>query len=260
MDLGLKNKVALVAGSSQGIGYAIAKKLMQEGACVVITGRDKKKLDSAQARLAGEAASGAADLLALAGDLSNPQTASKIVDETIRQRGRIDVFCSNIGDGRSTSGWKIGQEEWGRAFEINFWTHVRLVELVLPHMTSAKSGSIVFTGSIAGLEALSSPLPYSAAKAALLNYTKNLSRIVAPDGVRVNYVAPGNILFPSGSWERTLEVKRGWAESYIKTEVPMARFGTPDEIANAVVFLCSDRASFVTGAKFVADGGQIRST
>ena len=122
------------------------------------------------------------------------------------------------------------------------------------------SGNILFIASIVGVEATPAPLPYSAAKAALINYSKNLARQVAREGVRVNCVAPGNILFPGGTWERHLERDRAAVTKKIEDEVPMGRFGTPEEIAGLAVFLCSPRASFITGSCFVADGGQTRST
>ncbi len=126
-------------------------------------------------------------------------------------------------------------------------------------MVERKRGAIIFVGSIAGVESSPAPLAYSSAKAALLNYVKNLARQVAEDGIRVNAVAPGNILFEGGSWVKHLEARREEVLRYIESEVPMKRFGKPEEIADAVAFLASARASFVTGACLVADGGQTRS-
>ena len=112
--------------------------------------------------------------------------------------------------------------------------------------------------SIAGLESSSAPLPYSAAKAALLNYGKNLARQLGPFNVRVNSVAPGNILFPGGSWERHLAERRDEVLKLIEAEVPLRRFGRPDEIADLIVYLSSERAAFITGSCIIADGGQTR--
>jgi 3-oxoacyl-[acyl-carrier protein] reductase len=126
-------------------------------------------------------------------------------------------------------------------------------------MVKRHDGSIVLIGSIAGVESTAAPLPYSAAKAAVSMYAKNLSRLVGPEGVRVNCVAPGNILFPGGSWERHLEARGDEVRAYIDKEVPLKRFGTVEEIANCVAFLASPRSSFVTGACLVADGGQCHS-
>jgi 3-oxoacyl-[acyl-carrier protein] reductase len=123
----------------------------------------------------------------------------------------------------------------------------------------ANGGSIVFISSIVGVEATPAPLPYSAAKAALLNYSKNLSRAVADKKIRVNSIAPGNILFPGGSWEKHLAARRASVEELIAKEVPQKRFGTPEEIAALATFLCSDVSGFATGACYVMDGGQTRS-
>jgi 3-oxoacyl-[acyl-carrier protein] reductase len=126
-------------------------------------------------------------------------------------------------------------------------------------MVEQKRGAIVFVNSIVAVESTPAPLAYSSAKAALLNYTKNLARQVAADGIRVNTVAPGNIFFDGGSWDKHLQARRDEVLGYIASEVPMQRFGKPEEIADAVAFLASARASFVTGACLVADGGQTRS-
>jgi 3-oxoacyl-[acyl-carrier protein] reductase len=152
----------------------------------------------------------------------------------------------------------MDDSDWDTALEANLRGSVRLVRAFLSGMVARRSGSIILVGSIAGLEASSAPLPYSAAKAALVSYSKNLSRQVGPEGVRVNVVAPGNVLFPGGSWERRQLEDPVAVSRMLEMEVPLKRFGTPQEIADLVVFLASDRAGFITGACFVADGGQTR--
>jgi 3-oxoacyl-[acyl-carrier protein] reductase len=140
---------------------------------------------------------------------------------------------------------------------LNFFSSVRLAQAAIPYM-QVSGGSIILVSSIVGIEATPAPLPYSAAKAALINYGKNLSRAVAEHKIRVNTIAPGNVLFPGGTWEKHLANRRESVEAYITAEVPMNRFGTPQEISNIVVFLASPAANFVTGGCYVVDGGQTR--
>lgn len=256
MDLGLQDKIAFVAGSSRGIGRAIARGFLQEGARVAITGRNAAALTATAEELIGEF--GADRVLSHSGDLSDAEQIATALALTTARWGGIDCLVANIGSGTARPGWDQGQAEWDRVFEGNLWASVRLVEAALPTMLEAGGGSITLISSIVGLESVNAPLTYSAAKAALVNYTKNLARQIGGDGPRVNTVAPGNILFPGGSWERKLAQDSEKFQKYVETEVPQQRFGRPEEIADVVVFLASQRASFVTGACVVADGGQTR--
>jgi len=257
MELGLKNKVALVAGSSRGIGEGIASAFLREGARTVISGRDAGKLEQAKSSLASQW--GGDQILAIAGDFAQPDVLARAFQETAARWGGVDCVVVNIGTGKSKPGWDVSREDWNLAFDQNFWPSVRIATEALRLMTSAGHGSILFIASITGLESTAAPLPYSAAKAALVNYSCNLARLAAPHNIRVNCVAPGNVLFPGGSWEKHLETRRQSVLDFIKAEVPQNRFGTVAEIADVVVFLSSERASFVTGACWTADGGQTRT-
>jgi 3-oxoacyl-[acyl-carrier protein] reductase len=256
MDLRLADKVAFVAGSSRGIGRAIARAFLTEGACVVVTGRQAVSL--AQTAAAFEAEFGASRILACPGDLSQSEHIAAALACTRARWGRIDSVVANIGSGTAKPGWQLSQADWDGVFEVNLWSSARLLEAMVPAMVQAQGGSIIFIASIVGLESVNAPLPYSAAKAALVHLSKNLARQVGQYGIRVNCVAPGNILFSGGSWEQKLVQQREQVERYIATEVPLQRFGSPEEIADLVVFLASDRAAFITGACVVADGGQTR--
>ena len=257
MDLELQSKIVFVAGSSRGIGRAVAARFALEGARVVLTGRNADDLACAQEGVRQQSTTG--DVMSCAGDLTRPEMIRQALAEVTKRWGAPEIAVANIGIGRGQPGWRLNADEFTKLWEMNFFSAVSLAAEVLPGMIEQKRGSIIFVSSIAGTESSPAPLAYSSAKAAMLNYMKNLSRQVAAQGIRVNSVAPGNILFDGGSWEKHLEARRDEVLRYIATEVPMNRFGKPEEIADAVAFLASPRASFITGACLVADGGQTRS-
>jgi 3-oxoacyl-[acyl-carrier protein] reductase len=257
MNTGLEDTVALVAGASRGIGRAVAGAFLQEGTRVVLTGRGGDALEEAEQALAK--AYGADRVVAQVGDLATKDAADAAVDRAYTAWGRLDSLVLNAGSGSGTAGPAPGREEWERLLRANLWPSVQVAESAVPRMVQAGSGAVVFIGSIAGLESFDAPLPYGAAKAALVSYAGGLARLAGRSGVRVNCVAPGNVLHPGGSWDQRLAANREQVLEMIEREVPLGRFGRPEEIANVVVYLCSDAASFVTGAVVVADGGQTRS-
>jgi 3-oxoacyl-[acyl-carrier protein] reductase len=255
MDLQLVDRVAFVAGSSRGIGRAIASALLREGCRVCITGRDNQALETVREEFKITFGN---RVLSFAGDLTEQavvDAALKTVNETW---GGPDILIANVGTGSGKPGWNQDVSEWERLFNLNFFASVRLAQGVIPYMQS-RGGTILFVSSIAALEASAAPLPYSAAKAALLNYSKNLSRELAASGIRVNSLCPGNILFPGGSWERHLANRRNEVEQYISSNVPQKRFGTPEEIADFAAYLVSPVSNFATGGCFIIDGGQTRA-
>jgi 3-oxoacyl-[acyl-carrier protein] reductase len=257
MDLELHGKNVFVAGSSRGIGRAIAEAFLAEGARVAISGRDPAALGETENHF--RALSPRAEVLAISGDLTDDAHCAAAIASVLNQWGALDILVANIGTGRGRPGTQYDAAEWASLYDMNLFGAVRIVSHALPAMFRRNSGSIALVSSITGIEATPAPLAYSSAKAALLNYAKNLARQAAPHGVRVNAIAPGNILFPGGTWEKHMANDPARVESYIHAEVPMRRFGTPAEIADAVLYLSSARASFVTGACLVADGGQTRS-
>ncbi len=256
MDLGLRDKVVFVAGASRGIGKGIAAVFLDEGARVVISGRDAATLAASDAELA----EGRRDrVTTFAGDLSQLSIVHEAHRQVTAGWGAVDTLICNIGSGAAKNGWQLTAADWEPVFQINLWATVRLVEVFLPQMVEAQRGSIIFISSIAGLESLGAPIPYGTAKAALEHYKKDLARRVGRSGVRVNTVAPGNILFPGGTWQRKLDADQPGVSAMIAAEVPLGRFGVPEEIGSVAAFLASDRAAFITGACIVADGGQTRA-
>ena len=256
MDLQLKGSTAMVAGSSRGIGYAIARAFLREGCRVAVTGRGRPGVEAATEALRGEF--GDAEVVGIAGDLGQSETVRNC-RRTIRELWTDpDFVVANVGSGRSSGETSPDFGEWQKAFDVNMWASVRVVQEFLPAMTERRSGSIVVIGSIAGSESIAAPVAYGAAKAALAHWTKSLARRCAPSGIRANLITPGNVLFEGGSWDQRMREDPGRVREYVEAEVPLGRFGQPEEIADLAVFLCSPRAGFITGARIAVDGGQTR--
>ena len=221
MDLQLTNRTVLVAGSSRGIGKATARAFLAEGCRAVITGRQAGPLRATAKEF--EAEFGPDRLLAFEGDLTREDDIRKVLDSLHQRWGRLDVLVANIGTGRGKPGWNLAPADWSSLFEMNLWASVRLVTEVLPEMTDRAARKHHSRLSIVGVESTPAPLPYSAAKAALIDLSKNLARQAGPHEVRVNCVAPGNVLFPGGSWERHLAEREEEVGGYIQREVPLRR-------------------------------------
>ena len=224
---------------------------------MVVTGRDVRCLEEA-ARGLGAAADGQR-VLAVPGDMTELSGVQEAFERTMAAFGKLDIVVANVGSGTAPAGWQLSREDWQAVLDANLLGGMVLATEALARMLEEQRGSLVMVSSIAGSEAIGAPAPYSAAKAALQSAVKNLSRMAGPHGVRVNAVAPGNVLFPGGSWEKKLAERGEFFKDYIQREVPLKRFGVPREIADTAVFLASERASFVTGACWVVDGGQTRS-
>lgn len=256
MKLGLTGKNVIISGSSQGIGLAIAQAFLAEGAKVVITARNKKKLETARTGLASEFSGD--NIATHAGDMTKTETIASALSHCEKVFGGVDIVIANMGDGKGTAGWHLGPDDWQNSMNVNLFGAMLLASAAVPYLKRSQSGCITFISSIAGSEAIPAPIPYSAAKAALQHGAKNLARQLGGIGIRVNTVAPGNVLFPGGGWAGKLERDKPAIERYIKAEVPLNRFAEPSEIADAVVFLSSSRAAFITGARLVIDGGQSR--
>lgn len=249
MQLNLSEKVALVTGSSKGIGFEIAQALGAEGCRVALNSRHEKELIAASAQLEGA--------MAVVGDVSKPTEAQRIVDEVLTAFGRLDVLVCNVGGGRSVPPGSETADEWQRVFASNLWSTTNTVEAAQHALVSSK-GVIVCISSICGHEVIpGAPVTYSAAKAALHAYVRGIARPFGKQGVRINAIAPGNILFDGSVWSRKLEEDPGGVQAMLERDVALSSLGTPTDIASLVTYLASPRSGFASGSVWTLDGGQV---
>lgn len=254
MDGLLKNKIALVTGSSRGLGKAIARTLLEEGACVTITGSDRKNVE--ETFLEFNSVFEKERVHSFVGDLTTEEGTEQCAEHLFKKYGAVDLLVANLGSGSGGTEWNVTENEWSRLWQLNFEGSRRITNRIVPQMIKRKSGSVLYISSIAGQEVVGAPVPYSVAKASLIAYCKNLAWQLGRYQIRVNVICPGNIYFAGGVWEKKTLSDSSGVQEMLETKVPLRRFATPEEIANVVAFVSSERASFMTGSCVVVDGGQ----
>jgi 3-oxoacyl-[acyl-carrier protein] reductase len=253
MDLNLNNKKVLITGASRGIGLTIAEIFLQEGAKTCLVSRGSNALFKNEKQL--QDAYGLESVFAYKCDCTNIKALDSLKNKVKDKWADLDIVVVNVGDGRSVSDALPDNDQWQRTWNSNFESALQTARVLLPMLKKSK-GCLLFISSIAGIEAFGAPTDYSTAKSAIIALAKNMARKLGSEGVRVNVIAPGNVYFKGGSWDEKIQQDEKRVDEIIKSTVPMNRFATPQEIADSAVFLCSDRASFITGATLVVDGGQ----
>lgn len=254
MDLQLKDKVVVITGSGQGLGKGIAEAFLKEGAKVTVTDILQKRMINIEKEFNKNYDT--SKMHFYCGNLIEQSEIDKCTASVMNKFGKIDVLVANLGSGRGTVDWNISEEDWQNMLDINFTGARRITSSVLPYMVKNGGGTITFISSIAGVEIIGAPIHYSVAKAAVIAYAKGLSKKVAANNIRVNAVCPGNIFFENGTWDIKIKDNKQKVIDMLETTVPLKRFAAPEEIADLVLFISSEKMAFMTGSCLILDGGQ----
>ena len=240
----LKDKTAIITGGGTGIGLATARAFCQEGAKVILFGRRKEKLEKAVEKLGGSA-------IIVQGDMTNNNDLDKLINETLHNFKKIDVLVNNAGLFNGSPLHEISDSQWDEIMDINIRSVFQLTRRVLPVMLSQKYGSIIHISSIAGLIAIPQVAAYNVSKGALNQFSRSIAVEYGSSGIRSNSICPGLIATDmTADLMKDADLMKEWSKEY-----PIGRFGKPEDVANACLYLASDESSFVTGITLPVDGG-----
>ncbi len=253
MDLGLCSKNVFITASTSGIGKATADAFLREGATVIINGRDEKKLVDVLATFREKY--GENHVYAICADMSEEQSMKEVAGKVREYVSYVDIVVGNLGTGKPVSEDRFDLKEWQYMLKMNLLSAVGLIQNVRS-LFSELGGSIALIASLAVHDRIGAPPAYAASKAGITSLVKYAAPILSEYNIRINAVSPGNIYFEGGRWEELMAQNMAGTKEYIEKEVPMKRFGKAEEIAETLVFLCSDKSSFTTGAIVQVDGGQ----
>lgn len=251
MELGIKDKRALITGAGRGLGKVIALELDREGVSISAVSRTKSDLDKLLIEMGGENKRH----YAIVADLTIEHAPELVFKELEKNFGPVDILVNNLGGALNIKDPFCSVYDWRKIWRMNFEVGLELNNLIIPYMKKKSWGRIINISSISGSES-QGPLSYCSVKAALNAYTKNMGRILAPYGIIMAAVSPGAVLTEGGYWDTTMRDNPKYAKKYLDERMPIKRFGKPEEIASMVAFLCSKQSSFCAGSIFPVDGGQ----
>ncbi|PLT28930.1 SDR family oxidoreductase [Peribacillus deserti] len=260
MDFQLKGKTALVAASSQGLGKAIAEALVKEGANVMITSRNEAKLQEVRSELSGLQKG---RVSSITGDITNPSDIEKMVKQTVQEFGGIDILINNAGGPPAGAFEEITDDEWQNSFELNLFSYIRLIRQALPYLKK-NGGKIINIASSSIKEPIPGLILSNTFRTAIVGMSKTLASELAPYNILINTVAPGRIATDRVRHLDEVNANKAGVsieqmEEKVKGQIPLGRYGAPEEFANVVAFLVSDANTYMTGSSFLVDGGMVKS-